>query len=268
MADFDLGSLSGMGFDAPSLPSVPAPTSTTELFGPAFTGSLNQDVLQAGGTMNQAGIPQGGGNWLTQLLGANRGGAPMPGGSGGNWYSDLLNGSDLGSLLSTGLGLGVKGMQLATGIQSQKQGADQARVARGAERGLQGAANTEVGLATPLAQFGQQGMLGGPLAPGQEAQIKAWRERTLAQIRDQAARSGISESTMMQQMQSWVDEQEQIMRGQMAAQTYQAGTAGLQIGSGDLARLGLISSGAAGTAQQQEQQLYQNIFNVLGASGK
>jgi len=202
------------------------------------------------------------------------GGAP-PGG-GGDWLSKLSGGLDaiinpvgqVASTLSPLLGLGVKGMQLATGIQSQQQAAAQNKIQARDERALQSAANTEVGLGTPLAQFGQQGLLGGQLSPGQEAEIAKWKQQALAKYRDYFARAGIADSTMMQSVESQVAQDELILRQQLASGTYQAGLAGLQGGTGDLARLGLISGGAAGSAEQQERQLYQDIFSVLGRSGK
>ena len=215
-------------------------------------------------------------NWLQSLFGDSTPTVPSGGGSSpdgapavsNDWFSKLGGLNGILGLTGTGLGLGVKGMQLATGIQSQQQGAAQAKMQRGAERGLQGAANTAVNAATPLVNFGSQGMLGGPLSPGQEAQIEKMKREARAHYADYFARHGIADSTMMASFENQIEQDALIMRQQLAQGTYQAGSAGLAGGTGDLSRLGLIAGSGAASAAQQEKQLYQDIYSVLGRSGK
>ncbi len=103
----------GQNFTAPAIlpDTFYGPPTTGQYYGPAATGSLATDVLQAGGQLNPNGTPQGGGSLWDQLTGGNVGGAAMPGtGAGGGGYGGSAGFGGLGlpgilGLLGGGAGL-------------------------------------------------------------------------------------------------------------------------------------------------------------------
>lgn len=215
------------------------------LFGGGGGGS-NLDWLSPGNlfgsgvpTAPMEGIPTG-------SLGAGSLAAPdfsaATGAGGGGGFLDTAAGFAKG--IAPWAGLGLTGMGIASGIKGQQQGADQYKLLQKAQQFQQQTAAPAAAAGSALTSAGQQAMLGGPLPPQMEAQVQAWGEQARAQLRQYFAHAGISDSTMMQQMESWIVEQEQLMRNNLASSELSAGLAGISAAGGPATQM-------ANTAQQQ-----------------
>jgi hypothetical protein len=241
-------------------------------YGPAFSGSLGADVAQAGGTLSQAGIPQGGGNWWTQFTGSNVGGAPMPGGGGGNWWNSLFGGgsgggglNDILGLVGKGAGIGSSILGGVAGIQNMNRGAQQQKIATGAERQLGQMGQQVSASALPLVSAGSSGLLTGQLNPELEAIVQKKKQEELARYRDYFARSGIADSTMMQSYEAQAEQNAQILRSQLASQLYSSGLQGVQGAYAPTAVSGEIAAMAMGGSAQQASQLQNSIYKILNS---
>lgn len=172
-------------------------------------------------------------------------------GAGGNWLSNL--GGQIGTAfqnnplqaLGSAAGLGLTGMGIYGGIKGQQQAADQYKLLQKAQQFQQNAAQPSVAAGSALTQAGEQAMLGGPLPPQLESQVQQWGESARARLRDYFSKAGITDSSMMAQMESWIDEQMSNMREQMAGQLLGGGNASTATGLGG-------ANSLAGTSSAQQ----------------
>jgi hypothetical protein len=244
-------------------------------FGTRGNTQLSPDVLSAaaGAGAGAYGSAGEGGN-----IPANEN-APSPGGDvvgsrGGDWWSSIKGGvSDLfGSpkdALST-LGkvgqLGATGMGIAGGIAAQKQAAEQVALQKKAQQQLTAAAAPAIASGGTLTTAGATALEGGQLPPQLEAQVLEWRQKQIAQMNDRLSHMGIADSTMQAEMNAWIDEQEKIMRGQLAGQLYQGGLAGIQTGTKPEGDVLVSATGQANRDNASIANASANIFKLLGAS--
>jgi hypothetical protein len=217
MADFpDLGV--GGGFEAPA-PSLNLSDFTPQ-YGPAFTGSTMQDILQAGGT-------------------------PTPDAGGGGWLSNLTGGlgkimspvADVAKSASPLFGLGSAGASIANSIMGMKQGAQAQKAtqqAMGTQRDISRAALPS---ATALTQEGATAMLGGPLPPGIQAQVDDFKRKSKAEINQYLSHAGIADSTMMAQWDAYIEQQATLYGQQLSQGLYGQGLQGLGVAGGGASAL-------------------------------
>ena len=224
-----------------------------DLFG-GGGGSSNLDWLSPGSlfgggspTLPTDTIPTGsfGAGPLTDPL-ATVGSA----GGGGGGFLDTAAG--FAKNLAPWAGLGLTGMGIASGIKGQQQAADQYKLLQKAQNYQQQTAAPAAAAGAALTSAGSQAVLGGALPPQLEAQVTAWGEQARAQLRQYFAQAGISDSTMMQQMESWIVEQQNLMRNQLAQGELQSGLAATQTALGP-------SSALANTAAGEQQALQTNM---------
>ncbi len=242
MADFDFSSFLGETPGVSASEYVAPPSSSfgipgvqdlnTTLFGPAFTGNRTADVLQAGGTLSESGVPQGGNWWdrmtsgLGGILGDVAGGAKAIG--------------PLAGLAGTGAGIAnsIMGMRQA----GQSQAAQ--RQAMGTQRDISKAVLPS---ATALTEQGASAMLGGPLPSGIQAQVDDYKRRSMAQINAYLSHAGIADSTMMKEWEMYIDQEATLFGQQLAAGLYGQGLQGLGVaGSGASALSSTASQMSAG----------------------
>jgi hypothetical protein len=244
-------------------------------FGPAFTGSVNQDVLQAGGTLNQAGVPQGGGSWWDKITGSNLGGAPMPKGSAGadSWWNSLFGGgsgggsslNDILGLVGKGAGIGSSILGGVAGIQNMNRGAQQQRIANRAEGQLSQLGSQTAASALPLVSAGSSAMLGGALPPELESAVQDWKRKAIADMNSRLASMGITNSTAQQEQLSAIEAQEQALRAQYASGLYSSGLQGVQGAYAPTAMTGEIAAQAMSGSAQQSSALQNSIYKILNS---
>ncbi len=252
--------------------NAPAPVN----YGVGPDASLGNEPGMAMGTPNQA--VQTGFQWWNPTTWGG-GGTTVPsdpsatgsGGGGSDWFSQLTQHplDTLGGIAKAAVPLaqlGATGMGIAGGISAQNQAAQQAKLQRQAQRQLTTAAAPAVAAGGTLTDAGSRALMGGALPPEMEAQVQQWKEKQIAQINDQLSRMGIGDSTMRAQYLAWVDEQEKIMRGQLAGQLYTGGLQGIEAGTAPESAV-LRSAQAQSNADTAALgNLSQNVFKVLGGT--
>ena len=191
--------------------------------------------------------------------------------SGGNWFSNLFGSSGTGMNLNDVLGLTSKAAGLGStilggvgAIQNMNRGAEQNKMALGSERNLNRMGRDVSAASLPLVGAGSSALMGGALPPALEAQAKQLEEQMRARFRDYAVRNGIQDSTQMAQWESYVDQQIQIMRGQLAQNLYSSGLQGVQGAYAPTVATGQIATAAMGGAANQTSNVYSNLFKILG----
>lgn len=180
-----------------------------------------------------------------------------PSAGGGFSFSDLAKGAKdapgtIGEFAKPILPfaqLGTVGVGMAGTIRGAETAAQQARIARQAQRMQGDVLRSQQAAAAPLTQFGSESLERagqGQIPPAIQAKIDAWLTGAKAKARDFAARSGQGDSTMLTQWESWLDQQAQAMAADYLQSQQQLGIGALQAGAGAL-------GGAAGTATQIQQ---------------
>jgi hypothetical protein len=233
--------------------------------------SLAPDVLSGGGSgaygSAGGGIPftyggmsptpdTGGGSWFQNLFGGG-------GGAGGGGSSTSLN--DILGIAGKAAGLGSSILGGVGSIQAMSRGAQNQRVATGSERQLQQLGQRTSEAALPLMTMGSAGLQGQASSPYVEAQVDQWKRESLAKFRDQAVRMGLNESTALSQWESWVAENEAIMRGQLYQQMYGAGLQGVGAAYQPTYAAGAVATQAMGSAANQTNNVYRNIAQIMGS---
>ncbi len=185
----------------------------------------------------------------------------------GDWFGSLVNNPQnlLGTLGKVGQ-LGATGMGIASSIEGQKQAAQQVAMQKQAQQRLSAAAAPAVAAGGQLTPAGSQALQGGALPPELEAQVQQWKQRAIAEMNDRLAKMGITDSTMQQQYLMYIDQQEQIQRGQLAGQLYSGGLQGIQTGTGPESAVLSSATGQAARDQGALANASQNIFRLMGAT--
>ncbi len=190
--------------------------------------------------------------------------APMssvPGGGGGSWLDTL---SGYANQAMPFLRLGTQGLGAFAGIEGMMQAGRQNKYMQQAQKTAQQAAAPALAAQQALLPAGTSAMLGGALPPGLEAQVNQWANGAKAQARQYYAHAGIQDSTMMAEMDAYIDQLAQGMRAQYAQGLL---TGGFQAGQGAVSAAGLggqLAGLGEGAANQAVQQANQALYRVLG----
>lgn len=151
------------------------------------------------------------------------------------------------------VGLGTAGVGMAAGIQGARTSAEQARIARQAQRMQGDVLRSQQAAAAPLTTFGSETLEragAGHIPPAIQAKIDAWVTGAKAKANDYAARSGQGDSTMLAQWLAWIDQQGAAMAADYLQSQQQIGVTSLSAGANALggagATAGQLQQGAAG----------------------
>jgi hypothetical protein len=135
-----------------------------------------------------------------------------------------------------------------------------------AQKGLERAAAPAIAAGGTLTTAGSTALMGGALPPALEAQVQQWKQRAIAEMNDRLAKMGITDSTMQQQFLSYIEQQEQIHRGELASQLYSGGLQGISTGTKPESDVLASATGQAARDNSALANASANIFKMLGSS--
>jgi hypothetical protein len=226
------------GGGAPSIPSGGFNLSGIEAPSGISPQGLNLGTYGGGGAdVNLPGVPtspdSGGGGWFSNLMGG-LGKTLSPVGDFAKSAFPYIG--DIAKLGAAGAGIGSSILGMQQGGKAN-QALDQSMRT---QRQIAGAALPE---ATKLTAAGGEAMLGGPIPPGIQAEVDAWKQKASAEINSYLAHAGIADSTEMAKWQAYIDQQGYLMGQQLSSGLYGQGLQGL----------GVAGSGAGGLASTAGQ---------------
>jgi hypothetical protein len=133
--------------------------------------------------------------------------------------------------------LGMTGVGLARMGQAAAQQGQQQKILDTAQKTEQAIARPAAHYAETILPAAESAMLGGPLPPGLQAQVDQWKQQQTAKFRDYFARAGIDDSTMMKEVDGWVEQQSLILAQQLAQNLATSGmeAVGTALGPADAA---------------------------------
>lgn len=226
MADFDLNAFADFSspesFAAAGSPSYTPPSS-------GLDNILSQWAQGQGGGAFPSSTPS-----LDAWAGGGAGSATP---TGSNWWADLTGGlnkflGNAGSFAKT-IGpiaqLGATGAGIGASIMGMKQAGQNQQLQRQAMNTQRDISRAVLPSATNLTEQGASAMLGGPLAPGIQAEVDAWKQKAQAEINSYLAHAGIQDSTMMAQWQAYIDQQGYLLGQQLSSGLYGQGLQGLGV---------------------------------------
>lgn len=161
--------------------------------------------------------------------------------------------------------LGATGMGIAGGIQQMNQGAEQMKVLKQQQKQQQAMAVPAAASGGALTQAGSTALTGGALPPALEAQVESFKNEARMRYRQQLAAQGITDSSMAGQMESWIENQAQQLRGQLAGNLYGQGLSGIQAAMGPSAAVSQTAMGMAGGSQASLQSANAALSKLLGS---
>jgi hypothetical protein len=260
-----------------------APTLDTGMFdlgggGADWTSQLGQP------SFSLADVPTSPGNqdWMNSLgtgLGTYGQGVPrfnefqnnlqtptQPAEGGGVDWGSIGRGAagGLGALGSV-LGLGVSGLGMANAVRAMQQGGQQQKILKQAQEQAQQVAAPAAQAGANLTRAGEQAMLGGPLPGQMEQMVQKWRAESRARIQQYLAKSGISDSTMAQQFESWIDQNEGMYRQQLAQSLLQGGYTGISTATGPIGQSGQMAAGQMGGTDKFLREANSSLALLTGA---
>jgi hypothetical protein len=194
-------------------------------WGPEVLDIATEALRPAGGlTLDLSGL-----NALSPAAAVDR---ATPGG----WLDWL---SQMASRIERPLGVGLSVLGgLTTGamaLQSARQQRMLEQLQRASMRSMEQAREAAAPAQTAAAALvpaGQQALLGGGLPGPLEAQAEEWYRSVVARLRDALARSGLDESTAMEQAEAWARAQLPQIRAQLAGQLLTSGLGATQAAAG------------------------------------
>ena len=196
-----------------------------------------------------SGAPTGGGGGGASLFG------------GGGSLNDVLKG------ITPALGLATTGASLGAGIYGMTQAADQ-------RAQLMKQQKQQAALAAPAAQAGgaltaagSQAMLGGPLPQQLESQVEQFKQNAKMKIRDYLAKAGISDSTMAQQFDTFIEMQADTLRSQLAQNLLQSGYSGIGAAMGPSGQVSATAQGLMGSTSDTINAANKSIALLMGQTG-
>src|SRR5262245_33724378 len=182
-----------------------------------------------------------------------------PIGGGGGFLGDL---SGYAKQVLPFLQLGTQGLGAYTGIQGMLQAGKHNQFLTSAQQTAQGAAAPALAAGQQLIPAGTSALMGGNLPPGLEATVNNWKNSWRQQLRNYYAKAGITDSTMMAQVEAQIEEQAQMLRAQLAQGMISSGTSalqpalqGAQIGGSLAERSGDTTTAAIAAANQALSRL-------------
>jgi len=194
------------------------------------TSSPMVDLSGAGLSLMGPGAP-GGMDWARAIPGA-----VADAGGGFDWgslFKTIGSGvADFSRVAAPALGLGIGLTGAVRGVQAASEAGKQQNILHEAQKQEQRIAEPAANYAAAVIPAAQTAVLGGPLPPGLEAQVDKFRRDAISRYRDYFSRAGISDSTMMQQVESMVDEQAVILRSQLAERLATSGFEGSRVALG------------------------------------
>lgn len=269
MPQFDAGSLGGgfdtsafnFGGDAGAFSGVPDFMAAPAV-SPISPG--NQDWLNSLGT--GAGTYGTGMDWENAPISV---GQPQPGqapGGGGTDWSSIARGATGGlGALGNILGLGVSGLGMANAVKAMQQGGQQQKVMREAQQQAQQVARPAAQAGASLTAAGEQAMLGGPLPGQMEQMVQKWKNESRARIQQYLAKSGISDSTMAAQFESWIDQNEGLYRQQLANTLLEGGYRGVQTATQPIGMSGNMAANQMGGTDKFLREANSSLALLTGA---
>src|SRR4029077_17236874 len=157
-------------------------------------------------------------------------------------FKDLAGGVQAGAkALLPAVQIGTAGVGLAGGIRAAQTSAQQAQIARQAQRMQGDVLRSPQAAAAPLTQFGQNELQqagAGQIPPAIQAKIDSWAQGAKAKAQDFAARSGQGNSAMLTQWLSWIDQQAQAMAADYLQEQQKLGVGALSAGANALSGAG------------------------------
>lgn len=184
------------------------------------------------------------------------------GGGFGDWMKAGAGG--LGALGNI-LGLGVSGLGMANAVRAMQQGGQQQKVLDRAQKQAQQVAAPAAQAGASLTSAGEQAMLGGPLPGQMEQMVQKWRNESRARIQQYLAKSGITDSTMAQQFESWIDQNEGLYRQQLAQSLLQGGYQGVATAMGPIGASGQMAAGQMGGTDKFLREANSSLALLTGA---
>ena len=232
-----------------------------------FLGGFDWLTSLGGGTSTAAPSYSFGGASPTLdtsgLLGIT-GSAPNIPTGGGDWLSTINSGL---KSITPALGLATTGASLGAGIYGMTQAADQ-------RAQLMKQQKQQAALAAPAAQAGgaltaagSQAMLGGPLPQQLESQVEQFKQNAKMKIRDYLAKAGISDSTMAQQFDTFIEMQADTLRSQLAQNLLQSGYSGIGAAMGPSGQVSATAQGLMGSTSDTINAANKSIALLMGQTG-
>lgn len=212
---------------------------------PDFVPSIVPDAASAIGEagpggpslaeLSQIGQDQGQ-NWTPGANGWTNGfsqGAP-PGGGGimDSIKSGLAPYSGIAKDVAPLLGLGTTGMGIYSSVSGISAAAQQNKLRADAQKYMKQTGRTAATTGEQLTTAGGNAIQGGALPKPLEARVQQFVTDSRAKFRSYFAKAGITDSTMRQEYEAWIDQQAELMRGQLAESLLRSGYAGISTAMG------------------------------------
>jgi hypothetical protein len=200
----------------------------------------------------------GGGAMPEQLSGPGMPEVAPGAGSGGGSFWDSLSGGlqSAGSLAKAALPvaqLGTTGLGIWGGINQMQQGKEQMGILRQQQKAQQQMAAPAAASGGALTAAGSAALTGGALPAPLEAQVEDFKNNARMRYRQQLAAQGITDSSIANQYESWVELQAQKLRGELAGNLYGQGLQGIGTAMGPSSQVSQTAMGMAkGTAGSLE----------------
>ena len=166
--------------------------------------------------------------------------------------------SELGSIaksITPALALGAQGLNVANTMKANEQAGRMTKLAERSAGRQDQLSREQQNVAAPLQQFSSDQLARasrGELPPDVEARIQETIRNMRQQWNDRLARGGQGDSTGLQQIEDWIAEREQMMRGAALRDLQMTGVGAAGQAGNILAGASGSSAGAGQIAQQQQ----------------
>ena len=191
---------------------------------------------------------------------------PGPVGSGAGGFGDVMR--TVGGYADSAmpfLKLGLGGLSAYTGVQAMNQAKANNKIAQQAASRSAAAAAPAVSAAQELIPAGTKAMLGGSLPPGLEEEVQKFIRDNKTAARSRLAKLGITNSTMLDQVDKEIEADAVRLRENLAQQLVQTGTADVAAATGALGNSGTIAQQQGNTTTQAIQAANNAVNTLFGA---
>jgi hypothetical protein len=216
---------------------------------------------------------RGVGDWFSGVFSGGSGPEQLAGpgagavGSGGSWWSDALAGiGKVAQAAAPVASIGANALGAYSGMKAAEQGAKAQKLQERSWEAQQQAMAPMLRAGAGLTEAGFQGVMGGALPDGLEAQVEDWKRRSMAQLEQHMASSGQGDSSTRAQWQAYIDQQAGLYRQQLAqgllGQGYQGLGGASTTASNAGAQAGAATQGAASAMSAAQQSLAQMLASL------
>lgn len=211
-------------------------------------------VPGAGATINPMGV---------NAPGVNEGGGPGFASRMGSSLENSLEKDPLGGL-SKVLGIGTGALEAYSTINAMKQGAEQQKMMRQEENRQRELATPAAQAGTQLTGAGTQALMGGDLPPELQSLVDKRKEELRGQLRSYFAKAGIDVSTMDAEFESYIDQQADVYKSQLAQMLLQEGYQGISTAMGPSGTVGGTSERNTGSVATNMKDAQSAIAMLTG----